>query len=158
MAEENNKNLYPYSTFVSDDNDLKGIIAYSLYKRSKIEYREKLDKDSSLSETKYKQKLEEWKMSKLLPGEVLRINEAAEQYLEEYVEHYKDSHFPWFRSILASIAATALVTIFTIALSVGIAIHNKFNPMEMIETATKNAVTSLASQAKGDTNETQTCP
>lgn len=146
MEKKSNEKLYPYSTFVKDDDDLKGIIAYSLYKRAKIEYRNCLDKDKSLSDVEYTRKLEEWKMSKLLPSQVAQINEAAEQYLEEYVEHYKESHFPWFSSIVSSILATAIVTIMTIALSVGIAIYNKFNPVELLKTAACNATASITQQ------------
>lgn len=51
MAKKNKQYQYPYSTFVRDD-DLKGIIAYSIYKRSKIEYRKCLDNEN-LSEEEY---------------------------------------------------------------------------------------------------------
>lgn len=142
MAKKNKQNLYPYSTFVSDDDDLKGIIAYSIYKRSKIEYRKCLD-DENLSEEEYSKRLEEWKQSKLLQTQVEQINEAAEQYLDEYVEHYKDSNFPWWDSIVSSIIATAIVTLLTIALSIGIACYKKFNPIELLKEAANKTTTEL---------------
>lgn len=138
MAKKNKQNQYPYSTFVHDDDDLKGIIAYSLYKRSKIEYRKRLDEEN-LSDAEYSTKLEEWKASKLLPTQVEQINEAAEQYLDEYVEHYKDSNFPWGYSIIA----TAIVTFFTIALSIGIACYKKFNPIELLKKAANQTTVEL---------------
>ena len=142
MAKKNKQNQYPYSTFVHDDDDLKGIIAYSIYKRSKIEYRKRLDEEN-LSDSEYSTKLEEWKQSKLLPTQVEQINEAAEQYLDEYVEHYRDSNFPWRDSIVSSIIATAIVTLLTIALSIGIACYNKFNPIELLKEAANKTTTEL---------------
>lgn len=88
-------------------------------------------------------RLEEWKHSKLLPIQVDQINEAAEQYLDEYVEHYKDSNFSWRASILSSLIATAIVTLLTIVLSIGIACYNKFNPIELLKEAAKQTTTEL---------------
>ena len=137
------KNTFPYATFVKDDNDLKGIVAYSLYKKAKIEYRAKLDKENVTSE-EYDAKVSEWVKSKLLEGEIQRINEAAEMYLKEYVDWYRESSFPWKNSILASVVASVMVTVVAIALSVGIACYNKFNPIELLKTAANNVSVELA--------------
>lgn len=131
------KNTFPYATFVKDDNDLKGIVAYSLYKKAKIEYRAKLDKENVTPE-EYDAKVSEWVKSKLLKGEIQRINEAAEMYLKEYVDWYRETSFPWKNSILASIVASVIVTVVAIGLSVGIACYNKFNPIELLKTAANN--------------------
>ncbi|MBD5446843.1 MAG: hypothetical protein HDR32_03680 [Treponema sp.] len=133
------KNTFPYATFVKDDNDLKGIVAYSLYKKAKIEYQAKLDKENVTSE-EYDAKVSEWVKSKLLEGEIQRINEAAEMYLKEYVDWYRESSFPWKNSILASV----MVTVVAIALSMGIACYNKFNPIELLKTAANNVSVELA--------------
>lgn len=142
MAKKNKTNKFPYSTFVKDDDDLKGIVAYSIYKRAKIEFRTKLDGER-LTELEFTKRLEEWKAAKLLDSQVEQINEAAEQYLNEYVEHYKDSHFPWRNSILSSIYATAIVTVVTILLSIGIACYNKFNPFDLLRKAANQTAAEL---------------
>lgn len=150
MAKKNSRrNLFPYSTFVKDDNDLKGIIAYSLYKKAKIEYRAKLDTEN-LSAQEYDAKVAEWVRSRLLDGEVQMINEAAETYLREYADWYQKANFPWRNSVLSSIMATAIVTVFAIALSVGIACYSKFNPIELLKTAANNASVDLTQETKSN--------
>lgn len=143
MSDSQEETKLPYSTFVKDQNDLRGFIAYSLYKASKIEFEINLD-EQNLSPQTYKKKVEDWKQSQLLPSKVSNYNDCADSYLADYLNKNVNK-YPWIRNIISGAISSIAVTILAIIISVSIAIYKKFNPIDLLKKAANDSITTLIS-------------
>lgn len=147
MSNSQEQNKLPYDTFVKNENDIRGLVAYSLYKAGKIEKEIELDGQDLSTATRNK-KIKEWQQDALLESRVNHYFDCADSYLSDYLNKYTNK-FPWFKNVLSGVIASLSVTMIAVIASIGIAAYNKFNPVELLkEAANKSASTLTSSEIK----------
>ena len=115
MSDSQEQNKFPYDTFVKNENDIRGLVAYSLYKAAKIEFEIDLDEQDLSVQTRNK-KIKDWQKGVLLESRVNTFLNCADSYLADYLDKNINT-FPWFKNITSSIIASIAVTILTVIIA-----------------------------------------
>jgi hypothetical protein len=135
---------YIYDQIVNDENDLVGIIAYSIYKKNKVEYITKIKKEKSkkeISETD----LEEFVRLSCTATQIDNYRNDAKLFIKKYSQillsdkleeieqvYKKKAVGSFFRGVFQSVIGSILFTIF-LGLLIIILWSSKVGTKEVIE-------------------------